>query len=115
VSGLKALEQYQINELYQKAEQGITYGELASFYHISPATVKNYVTVERARHEPVKEEAIAESVNIKVIGVTPGKTLNFSNVTNIFRDKQWIHIMSGEDKIGMLIPENITAIIPLEG
>jgi uncharacterized protein YjdB len=110
---LKALEQYQINDIYQKSEQGMTYGELAAMYHISPATVKNYVTVERARREPVIDIPEQQGTDIKVIGITPGKTLNFSNVTNIVRDKQWIHIMSGEDKIGMLVPENVTAIIPV--
>jgi predicted transcriptional regulator len=108
---LKALEQYQINDIYQKSEQGMTYGELAAIYHISPATVKNYVTLERARRDPVTDTT--EGADIKVIGMTPGKTLNFQNVTNIIRDKQWIHIMSGEYKIGMLVPENVTAIIPV--
>lgn len=110
---MKALEQYQISDIYQKSEQGMTYGELAALYHISPATVKNYVMVERARREPVVDIAEQHGTDIKVIGITPGKTLNFANVTNVIRDRQWIHIMSGEDKIGMLVPENVTAIIPV--
>ncbi|MEG6613738.1 hypothetical protein V6C42_12860 [Pseudoclostridium thermosuccinogenes] len=61
----------------------------------------------------MQEELDKQGYDIKVISTTPGKTLNFTGVTQIVKGKDWIKIYRGKELIGLLEPQNVTAIVPI--
>jgi hypothetical protein len=108
---MKALEQWQIEDCRKQHSEGKTYYQLAQLYSCHPRTIENYCKPELPGQ--IRIEGIG--FDIKVISTTPGKTLNFKGVTKIDKKPDWIRIMKEEEVIALLTPENITAIIPMEG
>lgn len=107
---MKALEQWQIDDIRKQKSAGKTDMQLAQQYNVHYRTIQNYCKDIKS---PMQDELEKQGYDIKVISTTPGKTLNFKDVTQIVKGKEWIKIYKGDELIGLLEPQNVTAIVPI--
>jgi len=106
----KALEPWQVNDIRKQKAEGKTDMQLAQLYNVHYKVIQDC-----CKPIPGQFSLDGTGQDIKVIGITPGKTLNFAGVTEIRKGKDWIEVRRGEEVIGLLNEANITAIVPLEG
>lgn len=100
---IKALEQWQIDDIRKQKAEGKTLMQLAQQYNVHYKTIENYL-------KPPKEEDPSDGQAIRIISNNPGKTRNYTGITSIIKGKEWVDLYRDEEMIATVRTAEIFSI-----